>query len=105
MAHKKIIKALEHCLKKEVQCGGCPYEDNTKNCVGEVYNDAINLINSQKSVIDEQDEKLQAQADKIFGYEQVLKYKNKEIERLKDDYAFLETLYNNLVKELVGDDK
>ena len=105
MAHNKIIKALEHCLKKEVECGGCPYEDNTKNCVDAFYNDTINLINNQKSVIDEQDDKLQAQADKIFGYEQVLKYKNKEIERLKDDYAFLENLYNNLVKELVGDDK
>lgn len=64
---------------------------------------AIELISSQKSVIDEQNEKIEAQADKIFGYEQVLKYKNKEIERLKDDYAFLENLYNNLVKELVGE--
>lgn len=66
---------------------------------------AIELINSQKSVIDELNEKIETQADKIFGYEQLLKYKTKEIERLKEDYAFLETLYNNLVKELVGDDK
>lgn len=79
MKDNEIIKALECCIKEEVNCRNCPYEEyRHTDCVDRVYNDVINLINRQKKEI---------QAYKLYyaGCLNDLKKAHAEIERLQKE--------------------
>jgi hypothetical protein len=91
MTYNEIVKALECCFTNE-NCDGCPlFVDDGGDCLKEAGIAALDLINRQKAKIKEKDEMLKAQASKIFLYEDVLKEKTEEIERL------------NAVSEICGD--
>ncbi|MBQ2968697.1 MAG: hypothetical protein IJE10_11345 [Clostridia bacterium] len=85
MKDNEIIKALECCGNiVDSTCKECGYHKTyNASCVVRLMRDALDLINRQKAKIKEKDEMLKAQASKIFLYEDVLKEKTAEIERLK----------------------
>ena len=104
MTDNEIIKALEHCM--DCDCIGCP-NNIRDNCDG-VESEVLDLINRQKAEIERLLQKLQqpqSEAIKEFA------------ERLKDRYPYedsiyLETTYemfyseiDEIVKEMVGEDK
>ena len=117
MTDKEIIKALECCGNVVTStCKGCPYHiTHNANCVKALMHDALDLINRQQAEIEElkkvviddyaseYDSKIRAEAIKEFA------------ERLKEKYPWKgDYLYStrrtvenidNLVKEMVGDDK
>ena len=109
MTDNEIIKALE-CCKEAVStgCKDCPFGDyGTNTCITVLSETALDLINrlqksngnwrrkcqrlrkalrTQKAEIEEKNECLTAQADTIFLYEQVIKDKTAEIERLQNSF-------------------
>ena len=59
MTDEQIIKALECCIKQEVNCKQCSYEAyRHKDCTDRFYADIIELIDRQKAEI----ERLQKEA-------------------------------------------
>ena len=127
MTDNEIIKALECCIVYE-SCEGCPCaEDNSQYCLKATCKNALDLINRQKAEIErfkENEKLICAKCDSI--QEKLLLLVNTQIpeaiksakseaikevlERVRklwanyDGYEF-ETKFDNLVKEMVGDDK
>ena len=111
MTDEQIIKALECCIGN-IQCGKCSIF-GTINCMNNLMQDALDLINRQKAEIERLLQKLQqakSEAIKEFA------------ERLKDDmrldeeckYNCISCCYeckefvpqiDNLVKEMTGEEK
>ena len=67
MTDNEIKEALECCLKNEIDCHGCPYEEYSKrDCTDRFYADVIELINRQKAEIErlcEQNVRLNKECD------------------------------------------
>lgn len=49
--YEKIVKSLEHCLSKNLECDGCPYEEKCSGCA-EMKADALALIKEMKAQLD-----------------------------------------------------
>lgn len=49
--YEKVIRGLEFCLDKKVECEGCPYEEECNGCM-EMKSDALALIEHLKARLD-----------------------------------------------------
>ena len=114
MSDKDIIKALKCCSYDNYQCDNCPYA--YKTCT--VYKDSIDLINHQKAEIERLRSMNRAKLATIHDLQIELKTAKSEAikefaERLKiyscrfrDGHDMVDVIcIDNLVKEMVGDDK
>jgi hypothetical protein len=124
MTDKEIKKALEICsiTNMVLECKDCPYDTfNARNCTTKLCEDAIDLINRQQAEIErlqrllEQEEKSKNSLTKKCYKDGITEF----AEKLKADinktwYYELENDTHNaralervdeLVKEMVGDDK
>lgn len=115
MTDNEIIKGLECCSRDEKSnkytCKKCPYVVIEGFCYDKVIRDAIDLINRQQAEIErlqKQNEYLKSiETDKINEFADRLIYKaggimgdNHEIE----SYVVPVTTYNDLLKEMVGEE-
>lgn len=46
MEIEKVILGLEHCAKDN--CRGCPYQNTTSDCIGDLHKDVLKCIFTQK---------------------------------------------------------
>ena len=83
MTDEQIINCMEY--KSKTGCELCDLKPDIycQTCNIGLLKQSLDLINRQKAEITEKDETIKAQADTIFLYEQVIKDKKAEIERLK----------------------
>ena len=117
MTDNEIIKALECCNRpaNQTSCDDCPYQFSTKKCSNLLIKDAIDLINRQQAEIEElktqrrvlaflyKEERKRRKTDKAEAIKEF-------VERLKGhsngEFIFTTVkLVENLVKEMVGDNK
>ena len=118
MTDNEIIKALECCGKNPPICIECSYKGkcNRKDCYDYLKGDALTLIHRQQAEI----ERLGEKNKRLFAENVSITHSSKEIkaeaikefaERLKgrfDQYdveLFCHSVIDNLVEEMVGDDK
>lgn len=65
MNNEMVIKGLECCIKYK-NCDGCPYACYQDICFDTVLTDALEVIKSQQSELDELHTCIQYQIDKRF---------------------------------------
>lgn len=80
----EIIKALECCTIREMDCKNCLNKNQGLHCIYETMKLALDLINRQKDKIKEFDEKLIIQQG-------LIDYQKAEIERLNIESETLAT--------------
>ena len=117
MTDNEIIKALELCSADECWCDDCPYENLCTDT--DITKFALDLINRQKSEIERLQKLLDDKCDRCIAKDKAEAVKE-FAERLKGYYikvkgydrpyahtmiSFLLDKIDNLVKEMVGDDK
>ena len=73
MTDKEIIKVLECCLMPG-ECGACPYNNgDLTDCVARICRDALYLITSQQSQIEDLKEALEERIERIKKLEAEIK--------------------------------
>lgn len=83
---ENVAKWLERCTNGDAHCRNCPYDDHVA-CKTFLMRDALKLINAYKE-LQERHKFLVEKCDDMFS---TLKEKNKEIETLELQNAYLET--------------
>ena len=118
MTDNEIIKALAMCNQNSCDSRKCPYAecgDTIIYCQPELHNDALNLINKQRSKINllEYDFELLKQEKKVIENNVIQKF----VEKLKTKHStpdiFMpfnwisceEMVLDEIAKELVGDEE
>ena len=126
MSDSEIVKALECCIKwkREGDCAKCPLYESDKLCVKEIRILALDLINrlqAENEKLKEEKSKLENKIDEIYplvmqlpnamqqakaeAYKECLeKIEQRDVSE-SDFYVMVKkTEFNNLLKELVGED-
>ena len=103
-----IVEVLEHCVGDD--CGGCP-NLATEYCATPklLYKDIIALINRQQAEIERLQKLLDDKCDRCIARDRAEAIKE-FAERLKEKKGIYNTfaserIIDNLVKEMVGEDK
>lgn len=131
MTDNEIIKALECCNRpaNQISCDDCPYQFSTKECSKLLIKDALDLINRQKAEIERYERENESKFDKWKLLDDRTKQRYAELyeeakdivrvkaikefaERFKsiagiyqkDTYVIGVDEFDNLVKEMVGDE-
>jgi hypothetical protein len=113
MTDNEIIKALECCSGKG-DCRSCPFK-NRDDCTKDLKAEIIGLITRQKAEIERLNKAVDLFADIGKMYSEIKAEAYKEFaERLKEKFArqvskgyckVLNDFVDNLLKEMVGEDK
>lgn len=120
MTDKEIKKALECCIKPTSDCENCPYYKK-EECFDMAKRDALNLINRQQAEIERLQKENNQFADlgKMYSEiraEAIKEFADLSIKRIcenvnaptpSESYVVekCNQVIDNLVKEMVGDDK
>ena len=87
MIDNEIIKALECCGNESwSSCHPCPYRENRfeRHCAFELSQDALDLINRQKSEIEKLEELLRLEAEGANTLNDVIAEQQAELEDLRE---------------------
>ena len=113
MTDNEIIKAFEYCeVLYSEDCIGCPCFNSVDGCIG--ANDVLSLINRQKAEIEGMTYKVEhlefrlenARGEAIKEFAERLKKDLCYEDFFETNVVFLdESKIDNLVKEMVGEDK
>ena len=120
MTDKEIIQALQMCHLQGVtsECKGCFYRECPDGCIENMQKDALDLIKQQQAEIEKLQIRLRKErhqfADLSKMYSEIRAEAIKEFaERLKEHLkgngglycvTTMNAKFDNLVKEMVGDD-
>ena len=113
MTDKEIIKGLE-CCKRDfsmVNCLDCPYnKEKSANCMSFMIDDALDLINRQQAEIERLNNNISAVAITLSNSAketraEAIKEFAERLKRLKQMPLITTVDIDNLVKEMVGEDK
>lgn len=91
---EEIIKALECCTIKEMDCKNCPNKNQGTGCIYETMKPALDLINRQKASNKKLVNQLMSLKFELQNQEEsldIISEQNETIEQLKNDLARMGT--------------